>query len=50
MSREQLAKLQRELEEQKAEALAFRFQMKPEQPGLSFYQVRVSTPAEAAVA
>ena len=29
------------------EALAFRFQIKPEQPGLSFYQVRVSTPAEA---
>ena len=31
------------------EALAFRFQLKPEQPGLSFYQVRVSTPAEVAV-
>ncbi len=29
------------------EALAFRFQLKPEQPGLSFYQVRVSTTAEA---
>jgi uncharacterized membrane protein len=29
------------------ESIAFRFQMKPEQPGLSFYQVRVSTPAEA---
>ncbi|MSU51272.1 MAG: hypothetical protein EXS37_19660 [Opitutus sp.] len=29
------------------EALAFRFQLKPELPGLSFYQVRVSTPAEA---
>src|SRR5690606_37299678 len=29
------------------EAIAFRFQMKPEEPGLSFYQVRVSTPAEA---
>ena len=28
------------------EALAFRFQLKPEQPGLSFYQVRMSTPAE----
>jgi uncharacterized membrane protein len=30
------------------ESMAFRFQMKPEQPGLSFFQVRVSTPAEAA--
>jgi uncharacterized membrane protein len=30
------------------ESIAFRFQMKPEQPGLSFYQVRVSTPAEVA--
>ena len=30
------------------EALAFRFQLKPEQPGLSFYQVRVSTPGEVA--
>ncbi|MGH7943702.1 MAG: glutamine amidotransferase [Opitutaceae bacterium] len=29
------------------ESIAFRFQLKPEQPGLSFYQVRVSTPAEA---
>lgn len=29
------------------EAIAFRYQLKPEQPGLSFYQVRVSTPAEA---
>ena len=29
------------------ESIAFRFQMKPEQTGLSFYQVRVSTPAEA---
>ena len=29
------------------ESIAFRFQMKPEQPGLSFYQIRVSTPAEA---
>ena len=29
------------------ESLAFRFQLKPEQPGRSFYQVRVSTPAEA---
>jgi hypothetical protein len=29
------------------ESIAFRFQMKPEQPGLSFYQVRVTTPAEA---
>lgn len=28
------------------EAVAFRFQLKPEQPGLSFYQVRVSTPDE----
>ena len=28
------------------DSIAFRFQMKPEQPGLSFYQVRVSTPAE----
>lgn len=28
------------------EAMAFRFQLKPEQPGLSFYQVRVGTPAE----
>ena len=28
------------------EAIAFRFQLKPEQPGLSFYQVQVSTPAE----
>ncbi len=28
------------------ESLAFRYQLKPEQPGLSFYQVRVSTPAE----
>jgi uncharacterized membrane protein len=32
------------------ESVAFRFQMKPEQPGLSFYQVRVSTPAETPVA
>ena len=29
------------------EALAYRFQFKPEQPGLSFYQVRVSAPDEA---
>ena len=42
------------VQEQRADArgdgepLAFRFQLKPEQPGLSFYQVRVSTPAEAA--
>jgi uncharacterized membrane protein len=28
------------------EALAFRFQLKPEQPGLSFYQVQVGTRAE----
>ena len=28
------------------EALAFRFRLKPEQPGLSFYQVRVSAPNE----
>lgn len=28
------------------ESLAFRYQLKPEQPGLSFYQVRVSTPKE----
>ena len=41
------------VQEQRADArgdgepLAFRFQLKPEQPGLSFYQVRVSTPAEA---
>jgi uncharacterized membrane protein len=28
------------------ESLAFRFQFKPEQPGLSFYQVRTGTPAE----
>lgn len=28
------------------EALAFRFQLKPEVPGLSFYQVRVGTTAE----
>ncbi|MBL9211291.1 MAG: hypothetical protein JNL92_12550 [Opitutaceae bacterium] len=28
------------------ESLAFRFQLKPEQPGLSFYQVRTGTPAE----
>ncbi len=28
------------------ESLAFRYQLKPELPGLSFYQVRVSTPAE----
>jgi uncharacterized membrane protein len=28
------------------ESVAFRFQLKPEQPGLSFYQVRVGTPAE----
>ncbi len=28
------------------EALAFRFQLKPEQPGLSFYQVRASSPAD----
>ncbi|HUR58997.1 MAG TPA: glutamine amidotransferase [Opitutaceae bacterium] len=27
------------------ESIAFRFQVKPEQPGLSFYQVRVSTKA-----
>ncbi len=32
------------------EALAFRFQLKPEQPGLSFYQVRVGTRAEMAAA
>jgi uncharacterized membrane protein len=32
------------------ESIAFRYQMKPEQPGLSFYQVRVSTPAETPVA
>ncbi len=32
------------------ESVAFRFQMKPEQPGLSFYQVRVNTPAETPVA
>ena len=32
------------------EVLPFRFQLKPDQPGLSFYQVRVSTPAEAALA
>jgi uncharacterized membrane protein len=31
------------------ESIAFRFQLKPEQPGLSFYQVRVSTPAEAPI-
>ncbi len=30
------------------ESLAFRFQLKPELPGLSFYQVRVGTPREAA--
>lgn len=30
------------------EALAFRFQLKPEQPGLSFYQVRVGAAAENA--
>jgi uncharacterized membrane protein len=29
------------------EPIAFRYQLKPEQPGLSFYQVQVSTPAEA---
>ncbi len=29
------------------ESLAFRFRLKPEEPGLSFYQVRVSTPDEA---
>jgi len=28
------------------ESLAFRFQLKPELPGLSFYQVRTGTPAE----
>ena len=28
------------------ESLAFRFQLKPEQPGLSFYQVRTGTPTE----
>lgn len=28
------------------ESLAFRFQLKPEQPGLSFYQVRTGTPPE----
>jgi len=44
----------RTLQEQTAEAradgeaLAFRFQIKPEQPGLSFYQIRTGTPAEAA--
>ena len=42
------------VQEQKAnargdgESIAFRFQMKPAQPGLSFYQIRVSTPTEAA--
>ena len=30
------------------ESLAFRFQLKPEQPGLSFYQVRTGTTAETA--
>ncbi|MCC6421603.1 MAG: hypothetical protein IT429_25570, partial [Gemmataceae bacterium] len=30
------------------ESLAFRFQLKPEQPGLSFYQVRSGTTGEAA--
>lgn len=44
------------LQEQKAtargdgETLAFRFQLKPELPGLSFYQVRVRAAAEAAPA
>ncbi|MEO6245359.1 MAG: glutamine amidotransferase [Opitutaceae bacterium] len=32
------------------ETMAFRFQLKPEQTGLSFYQVRASAQAEAAVA
>lgn len=42
----------RTVQEQRADArgegesLAFRFQLKPEQTGLSFYQVRVSTPAQ----
>lgn len=31
------------------ETMAFRFQLKPEAPGLSFYQVRVGTPAELAI-
>ena len=31
------------------ESLAFRFQLKPELPGLSFYQVRTGTPAETPV-
>ncbi|MBL9190538.1 MAG: hypothetical protein JNK23_23875 [Opitutaceae bacterium] len=31
------------------EAIAFRFQLKPEKPGLSFYQVRASTPTETPV-
>ncbi|MDP3068802.1 MAG: glutamine amidotransferase [Opitutaceae bacterium] len=31
------------------ETLAFRFQLKPEKQGLSFYQVRTSTPAETLV-
>ena len=30
------------------EAIAFRFQLKPEKSGLSFYQIRVSAPAEVA--
>lgn len=32
------------------EPIAFRFQLKPEQPGLSFYQVRVGAPGEPAAA
>lgn len=43
----------RTLQEQTAEAradgeaIAFRFQIKPEQPGLSFYQIRTGTPGES---